>query len=131
MQLHSLVGGSAEIVGPEATLAEVADRMIESNVDCFAVVDGRELVGIFTERDLIAAVSEGADVDDELVKGWMSEAPDTFAPSVSVREAASWLMQTGYRHMPVMADGELLGVVGIRDLMWALLPEEDRGSQNP
>ena len=51
---------------------------------------------------------------------WMTESPDTFPPDMSVDEAVAWLMETGYRHLPVMGDGELLGIVGIRDLMWAL-----------
>jgi CBS domain-containing protein len=120
MQLHSLVGGAAEIIGPEATLASAAAGMIDESVDCLAVVDGRNLVGILTERDLVIAICDGVDPEDEVVRDWMSEAPDTFAPDVMVREAAAWLLETGYRHLPVMAEGELLGIVSIRDLLWAL-----------
>ena len=105
MQLDALVGGAAEVIGREATLAEAADRMVDRAVDCLAVVDG-------------------ADTEDELVSGWMSEAPDTFGPDVSVQEATEWLMQTGYRHLPVMAGGELLGVVSIRDLLFAMQTKE-------
>jgi CBS domain-containing protein len=123
MQLEALVGGAAEVIGPEATLAEAADRMIERSADCLAVVDGRNLVGILTEHDVVVAVADGVDTEDELVSSWMSEAPDTFGPDVSVREATEWLMQTGYRHLPVMAGGELLGVVSIRDLLWAVQTE--------
>ena len=124
MQLEALVGGAAEVVGPEATLAEAADRMIERRVDCLAVVDGRSLVGIITEHDVVAAVGEGADTEGEMVSAWMSSAPDTFGPDVSIQEATEWLMQTGYRHLPVMAGGELLGVVSIRDLLWAMQTKE-------
>ena len=120
MQLEALVGGAAEVVGPEATLGDAADRMVERNVDCLAVVDGRSLVGLITEHDVIVAVGDGADTESEMVAAWMSEAPDTFDPGVSVEEAAEWLMQTGYQHLPVMASGELLGVVTIRDLLWAI-----------
>jgi CBS domain-containing protein len=119
MKLQALVGGAAEVVGSEATLAEAADRMVERGVDCLAVVDGRKLVGIITEHDVVVAVAESSDADDEIVTAWMSEAPDTFDPGVSVAEAIQWLMQTGYRHLPVMGGGELLGVVSIRDLLWA------------
>ena len=55
-----------------------------------------------------------------MVEEWMSEAPDTFKPDVTVTEAVAWLLETGYRHLPVVADEDLLGVVTIRDLMWAL-----------
>ena len=125
MRLSTLVGGAAEVIGREATLAEAADRMIEREVDCLAVVDGRNLVGVITERDLVASVAEGADAETASVDDWMSEGPDTFSPDVSVKEAAAWLLQTGYRHLPVMADGELLGIVDIRDLVFALLPADE------
>lgn len=120
MQLEALVGGAAEVVGPEATLADAADRMVERSVDFLAVVDGRSLVGLITEHDIVVAVGDGADTENEIVSAWMSEAPDTFDPGVSVEEAADWLMNTGYEHLPVMAGGELLGVVTIRDLLWAI-----------
>jgi len=123
MKLEALVGGAAEVVGSETSLADAASRMVDRGVDCLAVVDGRSLVGIITEHDVVVAVADGADPDDEAVSDWMSEAPDTVEPGVSVSEAIQWLMQTGYRHLPVMGGGELLGIVGIRDLLWASASE--------
>lgn len=123
MQLSALVSGSAELIGSEATLAEAAERMIEQSVDALAVVSDRSVIGLFTEHDLAVAVADGAEVEEESVEEWMTESPDTFSPDTSVDEAVAWLLETGYRHMPVMADGELLGIVGIRDLMWALAQE--------
>jgi len=120
MRLHALVGGTTEIIGLEGTLAAAAESMSEEEVDYVVIIDNRELVGILTERDVVLAVAEGVDLDKALVHEWMSEAPDTFAPDVTVAEGVSWLLETGYRHLPVMAEGELLGVVTIRDLMWAL-----------
>ncbi len=70
MQIGALVGGAAEVVGPEVMLAEAADRMIERQVDCVAVVNGRRLVGIITERDVVVAVGEGVDTAHEIVSSW-------------------------------------------------------------
>lgn len=123
MHLSALVSGTAELIGSEATLAEAAERMIEQSVDALAVVSDRSVVGLFTEHDLTVAVADGAEVEEESIEEWMTESPDTFSPDTSVDEAVAWLLETGYRHMPVMADGELLGIVGIRDLMWALAQE--------
>lgn len=125
MKLEALVGGSAEVVGPEASLDEVAAAMVESGVGAVGVVDGNRLVGIFTERDIMRAVADAEDLEDEVVGDWMTPAPDTFAPSVDVDEAAAWILETGYRHMPVMDNGELLGIVSIRDLLWAMVEGED------
>jgi CBS domain-containing protein len=125
MKLGSLVGGSATVIGREATVAEAAEALITDGVGSLAVVEGRRLVGIFTERDAVRAVSEGADPEEEVVEDWMSETPDTFGPDVEVREAAAWLLEMGYRHMPVMQEGELLGIVSIRDILWAIISAEE------
>ena len=125
MKLGSLVGGSATVIGREATVAEAAEALITDGVGSLAVVEGRRLVGIITERDVVRAVSEGADPEDEVVEDWMSETPDTFGPDVEVREAAAWLLEMGYRHMPVMQEGELLGIVSIRDILWAIISAEE------
>ncbi len=121
MQLHALVGGSAEVIGPEATLIEAAERMVEREVGYLAVISRRELVGILTEHDLVQATSEGIEPTEAAVEDWMSEAPDTVPSDVSVREAATWLIEAGYHHLPVMDGGELLGIVTVKDLLWAML----------
>ncbi len=125
MKLGSLVGGSATVIGREATVAEAAEALITDGVGSLAVVEGRSLVGIITERDVVRAVSEGADPEEESVADWMSDAPDTFGPEVEVREAAAWLLEMGYRHMPVMQEGELLGIVSIRDILWSIISAEE------
>ena len=127
MRLQSLVGGKATIVGPEATLAEAAAHMVEQGVDSVAVVAERSLVGILTEHDVVVAVADGADLEDELVSQWMTEAPDTVGADIPVREAVAWLMQTGYRHLPVVDGTEILGIVTVRDLLWVIAGDEGTG----
>ena len=57
MKLHGLVGGRAEVCGPETTLRDAADAMLEAGVGSIAVIDGPRLTGILTERDCIATAS--------------------------------------------------------------------------
>ena len=73
------------------------------------------------ERDILRGVADDVDPDISLAADFMTPAPDTFAPDVDVEEAAAWLIETGYRHLPVMRDGELLGIASIRDLLWAMV----------
>ena len=129
MRLESLVGGTTTIVGPEASLADAAEHMVETGSDSAAVVAARELVGILTEHDIVVAVADGADLEEEPVSEWMTEAPDTVGPDIQVREAVTWLMQTGYRHLPVVAGSEILGIVSVRDLLWALAGDEGRSPE--
>jgi CBS domain-containing protein len=125
MRLGSLVGGSATVIGLEATVADAAEALVADGVGSLGVVDGRRLVGIITERDVVRAIASGCDPEDELIGDWMSDAPDTFSPDVEVSEAASWLLEVGYRHMPVMEGGELLGIVSIRDILWSIIAGRD------
>ena len=121
MKLGALVGGSATVIGSEATLGDAAEALVEAAVGSLGVIVDRALVGIITERDLVRAIAQGADPESDTVADWMADAPDTFSPDVDVEEAARWLLEVGYRHMPIMEDGELLGIVSIRDILWAIV----------
>jgi CBS domain-containing protein len=79
------------------------------------------LVGLVTERDIRRSVAEGI-ASDTSVASIMSDDPDTFDPDLDVWDAAAWITESGYRHLPVIDDdGSLLGVVSIRDLLKALV----------
>lgn len=120
MRLAALVGGGAQIVGPETTIGEVASLMVRSGLSAVAVVDRSDMVGICTDRDLAGALADALDPTTP-VQDVMTEAPDTVGPDVEVWDAARWLLETGYRHLPVLADGELLGIVDVRDVLWAII----------
>jgi CBS domain-containing protein len=119
MRVEALVGGTSDVIGPETMLTDAAAVMLSRSVGALAVVEGRSFVGIITDRDIVRAMAEGADPDDA-VSAWMTSGPDTISPDVSVSEAADWLLETGYRHLPVAVGDELLGIVDIRDVLWTL-----------
>lgn len=121
MRLGDLVGKAPYVCGPDTTMLEAAKAMEESDLGSLAVVEGMELLGLVTERDLRTAVATGTDLDSA-VSTVMSDEPDTFDPDLDVWDAASWIAESGYRHLPVVeGDGSLLGVVSIRDLLKALV----------
>ena len=79
MQVRELVGGDVVWVGPDATLRQAAETMMATEVGSVAVeVDGA-LEGILTERDLLRAVANDADLDREIASNWMTAYPDSFA----------------------------------------------------
>lgn len=121
MRLDALVSGAAAVVGPETSLASAARFMVDEDAAALAVIGGRELIGILTDRDLVRAAAAGIAMDDVPVSEWMSEAPDTVPPGVSIAEAAEWMLEMGYRHLPVVDNDELLGIVDVRDLLWAVI----------
>jgi CBS domain-containing protein len=121
MRLGELVGDAPYVCGPDTTLLEAAGAMQDSDLGSLAVVEGLTLLGLFTERDIRRALAEGIDLDTAVSK-LMSDEPDTFDPDLDVWDAAAWIAESGYRHLPVVGDdGELLGVVSIRDLLRALV----------
>jgi CBS domain-containing protein len=119
--LGDLVSGTPFICGPDTTLLDVARSMFERGHGSVAVIDGRELIGIITERDIVRSIAEGIDVATVSVRSRMASDPDTFAPDTDVFEAGEFLLESGYRHLPVVEDGNLLGVVSLRDLLGAVL----------
>lgn len=121
MQVRDLVSGSVVSCRPSVNLIESARAMKAANVGSIAVMEGTKLVGIFTERDLVNAMASWADPGRDMVRQWMTEDPDTVQPDLEVEEAAYWMMATGHRHLPVMDEGgELIGIVSIKDVLWAL-----------
>lgn len=120
MQIRSLVGGTARLCGPTTSLEEAARAMIEESTGSLGVVEGSQLTGIVTERDVLRAAAKGADLAAESVVDWMTPDPDTVGPEVPVDEVAEWMLAAGYRHLPVIEDGELLGIASIKDVLWAL-----------
>jgi len=100
----------------DETVAAAADRMREQSVGSVVVVDGPRPVGILTERDLVRLASAGADPTSR-VADWMTADPDHVAPDAEVSAAFASLAEHGYRHIPVVDDGQLVGIVSMRDLM--------------
>lgn len=120
MEIRNLVGGTAAVCGPDLSLREAAQVMMTGGIGSLGVVDRGTLVGILSERDILRAVSEDVDLDSEAVGEWMTPEPDCVDPDLDVSDAAAWLVATGYRHLPVVEDGELIGIVSIKDVLWAI-----------
>ncbi len=102
---------------PSETLAAAAARMQEHGVGSVVVVDGDRPIGILTERDMIRFGAAGADSSGTKVSEWMTGDPDCVGPDLGVQEAFASLSEHGYRHIPVVDDGRLVGLVSMRDLM--------------
>ena len=97
-------------------LAEVAERMVAREVGAVLVLDGDRLAGIMTERDVLRAVARGIR-DDAVVRDWMTRDPETIGPDETTEHAATLMMHGGFRHLPVVEGGEVVGILSIRDLM--------------
>jgi citrate synthase len=90
--------------------------MRADGVGSVVVVDGERAIGILTERDLVRLAGAGAD-GSARVADWMTADPDAVAPDAEAASAFSRLAERGYRHIPVVDDERLVGIVSMRDLM--------------
>ena len=109
-------------VEPALALGEVARRMVAKDVGAVVVLDGDELVGILTERDVLRAVADGIS-DDTRVADRMTRQPDTIDPDESMQQAAVLMIHGGFRHLPVVEGGAVVGMLSIRDLMRVVLED--------
>ena len=103
---------------PAESIAEVAQRMREHRVGSVVVTDHDDrAIGILTERDMIRLAAAGSDASTAKVSEWMTANPDTVALSIEAHVAFARLAEHGYRHIPVVDDGKVVGIVSMRDLM--------------
>ncbi|MEB2836662.1 MAG: CBS domain-containing protein [Desulfurococcales archaeon] len=106
------------------SIREAAKAMHEAGVGSVMVLDeaGR-LVGVFTERDLVRAVAEGAPLDAP-VDEYMTREVASVRPGTPILEAGDLMIRLGVRHLPVLDDdGRLVGVISLRDVCQRLLGE--------
>ena len=96
-------------------------RMLEEGVGAVAVCQDGRLVGIFTERDVLALAGDGTDLDAVRVGDVMTREPFTVDASVPVLDAARLMGEKKIRHLPVVEGEHLLGMVGIRDVLGSLV----------
>ncbi|MBA3264654.1 MAG: CBS domain-containing protein [Thermoleophilaceae bacterium] len=109
-------------VEPGLPLTEVAKRMVAKDVGAVLVTEGKQLVGILTERDVLRAVARGIDAGTTAAD-WMTRDPETLEPDESTQHAAVLMIHGGFRHLPVSENDEVVGMLSIRDLMRMVLED--------
>jgi CBS domain-containing protein len=114
-------------VGPGDTAAEAIRRMVAATVGSAVVLEGSLLVGIFTERDVLRLAAEGTSFESTRVGDVMTPSPKTIGPDDDILDASRVMAELRVRHVPVAVAGQVLGVVGIRDVVRVLLERAFRG----
>jgi CBS domain-containing protein len=99
------------------TLAAVARKMAAGNVGALAVVDGTRVAGIISERDITRAVAEQADPGSRTAEEYASRELEVAVLNDDTSQVARRMLEAGVRHLPVMDDNEMIGMVSIRDLL--------------
>jgi len=106
------------VIEPGSTVRNAARTMAEKNIGAVAVVHSGRLAGIFSERDIMSrVVAKGLDPDSTLVEVVMSRDLVVADPSENVDQALQKMYSIRARHLPVIQNGKLVGMVSIRDLL--------------
>jgi CBS domain-containing protein len=104
--------------GPTITVRKAAKSMAEKNAGALLIIDHGNLVGIFTERDIVfRVVAPGLDPAATRVVAVMTRKPYVVAPDKPFGYALLVMHERGFRHMPVVQDGKVIGLVSARKAM--------------
>ena len=96
--------------------------MVAKDVGAVLVYEDDRLSGILTERDVMRAVADGLD-DTTPVRDRMTANPETLDADDTTEHAAVLMIHGGFRHLPVVEQGDVVGVLSIRDLMRVVLED--------
>lgn len=126
MHVESVMRDTVVAVEPSASLHEAALALRAAGVGSLAVMDGEEVHGIVSERDVVRAIADGADPAAVTVAEVMTRDPRYVTLGDHVETALEIMLEAGIRHLPVVEEGELVGIVSIRDLAAAFVPVRHR-----
>jgi CBS domain-containing protein len=113
-------GNTVATVGPDVTVTDLLGELASHNVGALPVIADGNLVGIVSERDVVRRLhAGGADLLGAKVGDIMTTDVTTCSPEDDVSDLAAIMTSGRFRHLPVLVDGELAGIVSIGDLVKA------------
>ena len=121
MEVSEIMTKEVVTVGPEYNVADVASMMHAQGIGSVIVLEDDRVLGILTERDILKVVGSGEDPKNVAAHEALTDDLITVSPAASVQEAAREMVRAGVRHLPVVSDEGLIGIVSIRDLVrWSV-----------
>ena len=123
MKERDVASSAVVAVGPAQSLREATKLMAKHGVGSAVVQDAEMLVGILTERDVLNAVAAANDPEAVSVEQIMTADVVTVGPDWDLVEAARVMASRRIRHLVVYEGGQLLGVLSVRDVLPAMLPD--------
>lgn len=114
---------------PTDTLRAAAETMWRQQTGSLVVTDGGRMVGIITERDILKAVAQGVDLGQATVADAMTKTVVTAEPNEPLRDAAREMAAHWIRHLPVVANDQVVGMLSMRDVtgVFAALSKDPTG----
>lgn len=120
MKLHEILrdkGTDVYTICPDATLADVAATLVENNCGSLVVCENDRMIGIITERDILRACARQKPLDQTSVRRAMTANVITAEPTDDVNTVMGLMTDHRIRHLPVLENGNLAGMISIGDLV--------------
>lgn len=125
-QILAAKGNKAMAVAPDNSVLDALKIMAEHDIGAVLVTEGERLVGIFTERDYARKVAlRGLVSRDVKVSELMTANPTTVTPSQTVDQVMQTMTQRRFRHLPVVENGKIAGIVTIGDMVKCVVSEQE------
>ena len=117
-RLYLLNPRRAITVSADATVAEVLQDLVKHGVGCVLVMKDEELAGVFSERDALLRIGVDAEeLADRPISEFMTPNPQTLEVTDKIAFALQKMDVGGFRHIPILTDGRLTGVISLRDIL--------------
>ena len=124
--VSDLISGNVFSLPGSASVLDAVRLMCEHNIGAVLIVEESRLRGIFTERDVLSRViATGQDLKKTALSSVMTADPRTALPNMSAVAALLKMRNGGFRHLPVVENGRVQGVISMRDFIGAEFREVD------
>jgi CBS domain-containing protein len=124
VRVRDAMTGNVLTITPNRTLREAAQFMTENTVGAAVIIDPEQPgPGIITERDLVRSLGSGGNPDKEMVKDHLTSKATFADADWSLQEAADAMARGGFRHLVVLGDGEVIGIISMRDIIHVWRPD--------
>jgi len=113
-------------VKPDTPVIEALDELAEKDIGALLVLDGEDIAGIISERDVVRKIAKTkAFVLDQPVSDFMTAEVFTIAPAKTIEDCMAMMTEKHIRHLPVVEDGKLMGVISIGDVVKATITSQE------
>lgn len=124
-------GSNVVTIGPDRTVLDVVRTLVRHNIGATVVVEDGRPVGIVSERDILKLTARGPDALDSIqVRALMTRDLVTSEPDDDLDHVMNLMTNHRVRHLPILSDGELVGIVSIGDVVNRLRSESEEANRH-
>jgi CBS domain-containing protein len=129
-QVLEAKGSTTHSLPPTASVQDALELMAKNNVGSVVIADGDCLLGMFTERDFARKIGlQGRAAKDTSVRELMTSNLLTVSPSQTIDDCMEMITDNRVRHLPVVEQGRLIGIISIGDVVKAVIADQQQTIQ--